>query len=144
MTGFTLNPDLANDWLIEIVFDSELGRGSLAHPVITMDWDPREPGQEDNIRRLLRLAQHDTAAVSTPSHMDVDIEPVDDGDDWGYRFLLEVRSPSPLTLASPARPISELGQDHTRGISAAIAVLAEAVQMANHLLGQLNAYIAEV
>jgi hypothetical protein len=150
MKPFTLNEDIARDWVTNIIVAHELSDlensasseqlGPL--PQLDLAWQPREPGQEDVISSLINCAHHQPGVLTRPENAETAIEFVDDGDDWAYRFLLRISAPAPVTLASPTAEVCRLGDDSTWGIDAAIGILREAVQAADALLGQLDAFVA--
>lgn len=150
MKLFTLNEDIARDWATDIIVANEFAGledsidSAQAEPLsqLHLAWRPREPGQEDVISSLIHCAHHQPDVLTHPENAETAIEFVDDGDDWAYRFLLRISDPAPVTLASPTAEVCRIGDNSTWGIDAAIGILREAVQAANVLLGQLDAFVA--
>jgi hypothetical protein len=148
MTPFTLNEEAARDWVTNLILAFELtdvdpgADGSAAGPMppIGMDWSPREPGQEDAVASLVRCAQAQKVLVSA-RNTEVALEFVDDGDDWSYRFLLHVRAPVPVTLASSPREVHRIGEDSVIGVDAAVGILREAALVAGDLWERLEAFV---
>ncbi|MFB9834838.1 hypothetical protein [Actinoallomurus acaciae] len=116
------------------------GPASVSLPQIGMDWRPREPGQEDAVASLVRCAQDQAGILVPAADTEVALEFVDDGDDWSYRFILHVRAPVPVTLASPPREVHRIGEDAVFGVDAAVGVLREAALVAGDLRRQLAAF----
>jgi hypothetical protein len=150
MKSFSLNEDITRDWVTNIIVAHELSdlengansEQSRPLPQLGLAWQPREPGQEDVISSLIHCAHHQPGVLTRPGNAEIAIEFVDDGNDWAYRFLLEISAPAPVTLASPTAEACRLGDDSTCGIDAAIGILHETAQTANALLGQLDAFVA--
>jgi hypothetical protein len=147
---FILNEEAAREWLTRLMVASEFGDlapdcDTALPPETWIDlaWRPYDPGQEDAVSWLIGRAQEQVDVVSHPEGTEVSIGYVDDGDDWCYQLFLTLNSPLLLTLAAPPREMSLLGGDaHSSGIDAAIAVLREATQSGNALVGQLTAFIS--
>jgi hypothetical protein len=145
---FRLNEDLARAWLTELIIRWEVGEtldtdGAAwrpQDPPIGLAWAPHDPGQEDTVFLLVRAAQGSDYATG-PQGASVGFEYIDDGDDGVYRWLLDIASPKPLTLATQPAAMAALGEAGALGIEAALAVLQEAVQAANLLVQQLSDYI---
>lgn len=152
MTSFTLNEEAAREWVTGLIMTRELAypdscrdlSASTAMPQLGMDWLPREPGQEDTIASLVRCAQTQPGVLTAADDAEVAIEFVDDGDDWSYHFLLHIRVPAPVTLASPHKEVRQIGQDAVFGIEAAIGILREATRTAAALRRQLDAFVEAV
>ncbi|TDB89150.1 hypothetical protein E1264_09265 [Actinomadura sp. KC216] len=150
MKDFALNEKVARDWLTELAVAHELAgldcpsgnRDGGAGPQVHLAWQPREPGQEDVVSRLIEGAHEQTDVLSHSEHAAVGIEFIDDGNDWCYRFLLHIISPVSVTLAAPATEVAQLGDDSVYGVEAAISILREAQRSANSLLGQLQGFVA--
>ena len=147
---FTLDESLAREWLtlaiVAYEFDAEpacseavAGEERLS---IGMAWDPRAPGQEDIVRQLVRAAQREPAVIGCPDGAMLDVEYLDDGDDWCVRFVLAVAAPAPLLVAGPPQLICRLGNDAPCGIEAALRILDQAVEAGNLLLMQLAVYVS--
>ncbi|WP_329242791.1 hypothetical protein OG417_44740 [Actinoallomurus sp. NBC_01490] len=149
MTSFTLNEEAARDWVTSLIVTYELAdlntsrdlSVSTSMPQIGMDWQPREPGQEDTIASLVRCAQDQPGILMSAEEVEVAIEFVDDGDDWSYHFLLHVRAPVSVTLASPPKEVRHITEDSAFGVDAAIEVLREATQTAEALRERLGAFV---
>lgn len=146
MSAFTLDEEAARDWVANLIVTHELADldGSPvpdALPRITLDWRPREPGQEDAVASLIRHAVRRPGVLVRPENADVTIQFVDDGDDWSYHILLCVGPPAPLTLAGVPNQVRCLGEDAAFGVDAAIGVLREVARTAETLLGQLHAFV---
>lgn len=150
MNLFSLNEEAAREWLTELVMAHELADLDDPHgtqkggmePQIHLAWQPRDPGQEDVVSCLIEQAHDQREVLFHPEHAATDIEFIDDGNDWCYRFLLRIDTPVSVTLASPAREVTHLGDDSVYGVEAAIGVLRETEQSANTLFGQLNGFVA--
>lgn len=149
MTSFILNEEAARDWVTSLIvaygladldISLDLSRADPT-PNIGLDWQPREPGQEDAVADLIRRAEHQPGVLVPAESAEVAIEFVDDGDDWSYHFLLHVRAPVPVTLTSTPKEVRWIGDDSTFGVDAAIGILRETAQAANALLEQLNAFV---
>src|SRR5690349_1678528 len=113
MTSFMLNEEAARDWVTGLIVAYEFAdlntnldlSASVSLPQIGMNWQPREPGQEDTIADLIRRSQHQPDILTPAENTEVEIEFVDDGDDWSYHFLLHVRAPVPVTLTSAPKEV---------------------------------------
>lgn len=151
MTAFILNEETARDWVTSLVMayeltclDNGINRPTLEPPPqLSLDWRPREPGQEDTTAALIRQAHHQ-GVFARPEHAGVAIQFVDDGDDWCYHFLLDISAPTPVTLSSEPKAVNLLGDDSTFGVDAAMGILREAAQTADDLLKRLNAFVEAV
>lgn len=147
MTRFTLNEREASEWLTRVVVANELGEcdpdppTDAGVPPVTMTWRPRDVGEEDGTFLLVRGAQ-ETGVLHGPPGADLDFEYIDDGDDGYYRYILRLNEPRPLVIASHPEEMRHLGDPDAAGINAAMAILAEAQDIANRLLNELAAYIA--
>jgi hypothetical protein len=149
MTSFTLNEEAARDWVTSLIVTYELADLNTSHdlsvptsiPQIGMDWQPREPGQEDTIASLVRCAQDQPGILTSAEETEVSIEFVDDGDDWSYHFLLHVRAPVSITLASPPKEVRQIAKDSAFGVDAAIEVLRETTRAAEALRERLDAFV---
>lgn len=149
MGPFVLNEQIAREWLTRMMLAGELGdlapdyaTSPETETYIGLAWRPRDPGQEDAVAWLIGQAQ-EAGVVFHPDWAEVSIGYVDDGNDWCYQFFLTVNSPLTLTLAAQPREMSLLGGDAvSSGVNAAIAVLQEAVEVGNVLVGQLTAFIS--
>ncbi|MFC4463993.1 hypothetical protein ACFPH6_05350 [Streptomyces xiangluensis] len=150
MDPFVLHEEAARVWLAELVVayevDASFGgdvsaRGADSSP-IGMVWDPRQPGGEDGVSLLVTAAQG-AGMVGKPEEMTITFEFVDDGDEGVYRWLLDIVAPKPLKVATLSEALGALGEPevHRVGIEAAVAILREAVQAANHLVHQLSDYV---
>lgn len=150
MDPFTLDEEAARAWLTELVvayevdasFGGDVFEYSADSPPIGMAWDPRQPGEEDGVTLLVKAAQA-AGVIGSPEEMTITFEFVDDGDEGVYRWLLDITAPSPLKVATLSEAMAVLGEPdlHRAGIEAAVAILREAVQEANHLVHQLSDYI---
>lgn len=148
MTSFILNEEEARDWITTLIMahelsglhDANLGPQNLG-PSLPMNWQPREPGQEDAVSALIHHAQHRSGVLAHSEHAEIAIQYLDDGNDWSYQFLLEVSDPSPITLVSTPKEVLHLGDDSATGINAAISILCEAAYTANMLETQLGAFV---
>jgi hypothetical protein len=140
---FTLDEDRAVEWLERAVSVYE---GTAADdddaenlPQITGDWQAADPGNENDIFHLVRHAV-DTGIIDRPGdNYDVDFEYVDD-EDGGYYYFL-VRIGYQLKLASHAYEMRKIDGRDEAGVTAAIAILREAVRSANGVLGNLDEYV---
>jgi|SRR3569833_80319 len=145
MTSFILNEEAARDWVTSLIMTNELADLDLSvsepMPQLGMDWQPRQPGQEDAIVDLIQRVQRQPGVLAPAENAEVAIEFVDDGDDWSYHFLLYVRAPVPVTLTSTPKEVRRIGDDSTFGVEAAIGILREATKAADALLEQLNAFV---
>lgn len=149
MTSFILNEGAARAWVRSLITAYELadmigdadGPASVSMPQIGMDWRPREPGQEDAVASLVRCAQDQAGILVPAENTEVALEFVDDGDDWSYRFMLHVRAPVPVTLASPPREVHRIGEDAAFGVDAAVGILREAALVAGDLRKRLEAFV---
>ncbi|MFD0856930.1 hypothetical protein ACFQ07_32165 [Actinomadura adrarensis] len=165
MHAYSMKEDIARTWLAELIVSAETGEFDAdadlaallmgatvedsavanvqpqhrATPAIGLGWDPRAPGQEDVTSQLIQQAQGPVGALAGPAHTHLELQYVDDGDDWAYQWLLKWVVPGPLTVASAPRPVDQLG-GNAYGIDAALAVLSEAAHAANALLDQLAAF----
>lgn len=152
MTSFTLNEEAARDWVTSLIMTYELADlhtshylpASTAMPQLGMDWQPREPGQEDTIASLVRCAQNQSGILVPAENAEVAIEFVDDGDDWSYHFLLHVRAPVSVTLTSPPKEVRQIGENSAFGVDAAIGILREATQTAEALRERLDAFVEAI
>lgn len=150
MTSLILNEDAARDWVTSLIVAHELTdidtQLSMREPLpqFGLDWQPREPGQEDSVAALISQAHHQPGVLAHPEHTEVAIEFVDDGDDWSYHFLLEISAPIPVTLTSMPQEVRRIGDDSTFGVNAAIGILREATQTSNMLADRLNAFVKAV
>lgn len=150
MDPFTLHEEAARAWLTELVvayevdasFGGDVSECSADSPPLGMAWDPRQPGEEDGVTLLVKAAQA-AGVIGNPEEMTITFEFVDDGDEGVYRWLLDIADPSPLKVSTPSEAMAVLGEPdlHRAGIEAAVAILREAVQAANHLVHQLSDYI---
>lgn len=149
MASFILDEEAARDWVTSLVVAYELADldASMSIPEtgsalqLGMDWQPREPGQEDVVSALIRQAQRQPGVLAHPENAQVAIEFLDDGDDWCYHFLLHISAPVAVTLTSAPKEVGHLGDDLAFGVDAAVGVLREAVQTADELLERLNAFV---
>ncbi|WP_405956932.1 hypothetical protein [Streptomyces phaeochromogenes] len=150
MDPFVFHEEAARAWLTELVVayevDASFGGDASVHsadsPPIGMAWDPQQLGEEDGVSLLVKAAQG-TGMVGRPEGMTVTFEFVGDGDEGVYRWLLDILDPSPLKVATLSESMAVLGEPdlHQAGIEAAVAILREAVQAANHLVHQLSDYV---
>jgi hypothetical protein len=146
---FSLNRDIARDWVEDVIVAhemSDLCQSGDAVRMLQLDlaWQPRDPGQEDRVSSLISLAHHQPGLFRRPDEAEAVIEFVDDGDDWAYRYLLQITAPTPVILASPTREARCIGDDSVRGIEAAIGILQETAQAADALLRQIGAFVTAV
>jgi hypothetical protein len=147
---FVLHEETARAWLTELVvayevdasFGGDVSVHSADSPPIGMAWNPRQPGEEDGAYLLAKAAQT-AGVVGKPEEMTITFDFVDDGGEGVYRWLLDIAAPSPLKLATLTEAMAVLGEPelHRAGIDAAVAILREAVQSANHLVHQLSDYV---
>ena len=147
---FVLDRASAREWLTAAIVAHELDlESSNSQPSankrlpINIDWDPQAPGQEDIVRELVRAAQQEITVMECPQGAALDLEHLDDGDDWCFRFVLSLDTPAPLLIAGPPRAISQLRQGATCGIEAAMSILDQAEMAGNTLLSQLALYVAK-
>ncbi|BCL28511.1 hypothetical protein ACFFS2_30765 [Streptomyces aurantiacus] len=150
MDPFSFHEEVARAWLTELVvayevdasFGGDVSEYSTDSPPIGMAWDPRQPGEEDGVSLLVKAAQT-AGVIGNPGETTITFEFVDDGDEGVYRWLLDIVDPSPLKVATLSEAMAVLGEPdlNRAGIEAAVAVLREAVQAANHLAHQLSDYI---
>lgn len=146
---FTLDEGKVREWLDKVVKAAEYalyGDGEDPAPgedlpEITVDWNPMSPGNEIDISSLVRCAAN-SDIIGCPGDLDLDFEYSDDDDGGYYRFLVYVNAS--LMLTSYATEMRKLAgaRDELRGIPAALAILDEAVTVANRQLACLDAYVA--
>lgn len=144
---FTMAEETARAWLTDVVVTHELaecfGELPLAQAKslpIGLTWHPAGIGEEDTTSMLVRAAQR-AGIVTGPDHAELTFEYIDDGDTGRYRWLLDLTAPTPLKLSTLSESLSLLGRPEATGITAALAVLREAVEAANLLLHQLSDYV---
>ena len=143
MDGFTLDVDLARDWLAGVVGSPD-PTGFCLPDAFLASWDHERVGE------LVELAQA-VGAIRCPASgvlVAWEWQPQTDGPD-GYRFMLEFRHPYPVVLTVAdgwtdmwlldSRPTAD---EPVKGIANALAVLEQAVQAGNDMLGQLSRYVA--
>lgn len=82
----------------------------------------------------------DHGLITGPGVIDFDYY---DGDDAGYAWIISLDGPSRLQLSGGFGETRYLG-DGSKGTEGALAVLREAVDTANEVLGNLDAYAASV
>lgn len=158
---FTLDPHRARTWLLHAVAahgapsnaDEPPGDLDGPHPdghlpELHDTWDPREPGSETDVGAMVRDAV-DAGIICTPAderingkigQWDLDFVHFDDGDGGAYCFML--RLGAHLKLATFFEDMRKLGEPHATGITAALAVLTEAVTSANATLAALDTFVA--
>lgn len=151
---FTLDTARAGDWLRHAeaayraaAYDEEppadlqgpKPEGEL--PGIDSEWNPVDPGQEDEVFLLVRRAV-DAGIISAPADADLDFEYVADDDGGYYCFLVRVCG-GRLKLASTSYEMRKLGERDATGTAAALAILDEAVWSANSVLANLEKYAAD-
>lgn len=158
---FTLDEDRAHIWLRHAVaahvayingdqppagLEGFSPSGNL--PEIDDDWDPRAPGSEVDVYDVVRDAV-DAGIIGTPVDETVhgrtekwDLEFIysDDSDGGGYYFI--VRLGLDLKLATLFEEMRRLGERDATGVAAALAILTEAVTLANATLDALDAFVA--
>ncbi|MFC8429287.1 hypothetical protein [Streptomyces sp. NPDC057253] len=150
MVSFALDEEKVFSWLTEIVIDYEFSRAfdeeiqsrsGVLPPPIGMDWQPIEPGREDDVYLLVRAAQ-DADVITSTEGMVITFEFIDDGDRGFFRWMLDVVAPTPLKLATPSEGMPMLAESDVFGVEVAVVILREAVQAANLLVQQLLEHVA--
>jgi hypothetical protein len=147
ITRFAMDPATATEWLTLAIlcheYEGDLSPDKQARglPPIGLAWNPSEPGQEQTIVDLLRLAQTESGPVKRPQDTSMLLDIMDDGDDGAFRFLVELSGPVALRLAGPWRELRDLASGQ-QGSPAALCILTEAIDAANELLTNLNSYVA--
>jgi hypothetical protein len=120
-------------------------------PEIYDDWNPVAPGNESDSYQVVRCAV-DAGIIgkpATPPYLgrtgasaacgwDLGFEYVDDSDGGCYYFLVWLGLW--LKLATPAVEMRKLGEREATGVTAALAILTEAVASANRALDALDEY----
>jgi len=145
MTPFTLNEKKAYDWLFELVVSWEIALSfdedwDETLPAIDPDWSPQELGETDTAYHLVHAAQQN-AMITTTLDALLTFEAIGSGPEGVFHWFLDIREPTPLRLATLAESISRLGNPEAHGITAALAVLRDAVEAANLLAQQLSDHI---
>jgi hypothetical protein len=144
---FTLDETKALEWLQRAVAaykwdlfgEGDEPEGDEELPEIGEDWQSTDPGQENTIYHLVRLAREDSKIIARPDDSyDLDFEYVDDEDGGYYYFLVRVGK---LKLASFGYEMRKIDGRDEKGIAAALAILREAVSAANGVLGDLSEYV---
>lgn len=138
---FTLDEDKAREWLDKIIAANEQDdyAGELL-PEINGNWQAADPGNEDSVFLLVRHAV-DGEIIGRPNgNYDLDFEYVDDSDGGYYYFLIRIGYG--LKLASHAYEMRKIDGRDDHGLSAALAILREAVRSANGVLSDLDEYVA--
>jgi hypothetical protein len=147
---FTLDESKAREWLERAIKAREWSMSDRSGPEpapgedlpdIGADWDPLEPGEESTVFALVNTAATAGVIGKPDADTDVDFVYVDD-EDGGYYFFLVYLSWD-LKLASRSVEMRKLGERDATGITAALAILDEAVSSANFALTQLDEYIAK-
>jgi hypothetical protein len=146
---FTLDESKARKWLEKVVAAYEwdmYGEGDEPTrpegddlPGIGQDWQAADPGNEDDIYRLVRQAVDGEIIGRPDDKYDLDFEYVAD-EDGGYYYFL-VRIGYRLKLASLACEMRKIDGRDESGVAAALAVLNEAVNSANGVLANLDEYV---
>lgn len=141
---FVLNEELAWEWLMRAIVSREMSDvcdpAATDLPPIGMAWQPGDVGEEDATFLLIRSAQ-ETGVLTTPAHMELDFEFIDDGDGGYFRYLLRIDEPAGLIIASAAEEMRHLGAPDTVGIDAALVILQEAADAGNRLRQQLSTFL---
>jgi hypothetical protein len=143
---FTLDEAKAYKWLTRhmtaISKTGQAASGKEFTAGIGLQWRASDDGAITDVSDLV----HDAVTngyIACPPGVNVDFDVIaDDGDGPGYRWFVTVnRAPAYLTLASLHEEACHLGDPHAGpGVSSAFAVLREALDQANLLLAQLDAY----
>jgi hypothetical protein len=142
---FTLDEDQARAWLARIVACWEMGcdlddDGSPV-PVISPRWDPRVPGEETDVWRLVRAAV-EADVIGCPAGMDVDFVAIGTENGSYYHYAVDVTKA--VTLQSYGSEIRKLGDPEAAGVEAALSILREAVSRSNHAVELLAALFAQL
>lgn len=162
--AFNLNEDGARQWLAgQIALYGEYGDPRTdpgpeeLTSAISPTWDPRRPYELTSAVNLVADAIRYGYLTGSGGTTTIALEPVaaapEDGIDAGYRWIADVRSPAPLTLASDFAEACQLGDlgidrvgtvDAPPGLDNALDILREARQQGNALLGQLHTYVGAI
>lgn len=143
--AFYLDKDKARAWLTEQ--QTAVDDGADYDLDIYQTWEPRDPGEEEKLALLVLLAQEREILTSDPPKwVDFVYEPDSDGGQYSVRVVLENKTEStyPLYIASFTQEMRKIGERDLLGIDAAVAVLAEVVELANWCLDRLHRFTARV
>jgi hypothetical protein len=117
-------------------------------PEIDDEWEPRDSGNEMEVYDLVRDAI-DAGIIGTPADETIngkteqlDLEFVYSNDSDGGVYYFIVRLGIRLKLATLFEEMRRLGEPDSIGITAALAILAEAVISANATLDALDEFVA--
>lgn len=142
-------------WLCELFDSNGLPTGARIpdedetwRPEITAEWCPVTERDGAKIAGLVAdalgagiLGRHPGAGIAFEH-----LPPDGDDDEYRYRWLFTVWEPSPLIVASPSFPMTNLGNDvgggemFPVGAEAVLGVLREAVAAGNDLFAGLDIY----
>lgn len=142
---FTLDEDQAREWLARIVafwkMGCDLDDDGAPVPAISPRWDPRVPGEETDVWRLVRAAA-EADVIGCPPGMDVDFVSTETENGAYYHYVVDVTKT--VTLQSYGSEIRKLGDPEAVGVEAALSILREAVNRSNHAVELLAALFAQL
>jgi hypothetical protein len=143
---FTLDEGKAAEWVARSIAAYESGTpDGPDEPLATAiygDWSPSGDGDESYPTEDLVHQAQEAGIIAGRAGDHVEYEPCTDG---GYQWIVYVgleRMGAPLRLASGYSELYHLGGYGAQGAAAALAVLREAVEAANIILDDLDAYVA--